>query len=598
MTGAGLGPCLSKLATGLLIGLVIGSFAMTTFAWCLIESSETTRISVAAIILILTFALIASELVNRTLAALIGACVSVAAYDSLIGFAKLEDILQWVDLETLSLLFGMMTIVNVLGETGLFDFLAVWSYKVSAGRFWSLLTLITFTTAIISSLIDNVSAMLLMAPTLIRLSELMQIDPRYLLMITAIASNIGGCATPVGDPPNLIIIGDPDVARLDISFGQFVAICSPICLICLVMLIIYLKLVYGSKKSFRLIELVGVADEQASSGPMDVIVRQPMDQLIEELRLVASFKSHIGTLINRVSDRNLLALVRSLDSETDRLEKAIREMTVIKETSSLSRLEERRESGSSEAELKNLMQIYSIKNKSLLAKCLIVLLVTIGLFFVEAIPEYRLTLGWISLYAAVTLLALSSNEKGKDNQGDEEDLFDQVINKIEWSTLVFFFALFIIMEVITKLGLIGLLGRQIIRLIDLLPAGQIHLAGSVTIVLWTSGLVSAFIDNVPFTTMMVRVIGSMAAGSGLVPSQVRPLVYALALGACLGGNGTLIGSSAGLVTAGISGRHGYPIAYIRYLKFALPITVLTLLVANVYLIAVFAIMMGESISAP
>lgn len=585
--------CLKKLTICLLIVGIVGAFLMTSIIWHHIDSNETTRIGVAAIILLLMYFLIITELVDRNLAALIGAVMSIAAHDCLIGYVTMEEILQWEDVETLSLLFGMMVLVNVLSETGLFDFIAVWCYQRSAGRFWSLVTLLCFACVILSALIDNVSTMLLMAPTLVRLSELERIDPRYLLMTMVIVSNIGGCATPVGDPPNLIIIGDPKVLSTGINFAQFVAICTPASLICTVILLVYLRLVYKSKDSFRKTEAVRQEQEnvlEASS------YDAPMDQLLEELRLIDMFRDHLNLMMSKMRNQNLLMLVQSLDNETDRLERAIRELTVIKESGSLEKLESRRSSRISQEEMSQLMQTCSITNKPLLIQSILILLITVLLFFIQAIPEYKLTLGWISIFAALTLLVASSllSEDGSQTTTQAHpSRFEAVISKIEWSTLIFFFALFIVMDVMVKLGLVGFLSSQIIKTIDLLPSGGVRLFGSMTIMLWTSAIASASIDNVPFTSMMVKVIGLMIEQdrvAGKESSTFVPLIYALAFGACLGGNGTLIGASANLVTAGISGKLGFPISFNMFFKFAAPITILTLLLVNAYLVVVFFVM--------
>lgn len=583
--------CLTKLTICILSIGVVAAFLMTTITWRHIETTDATKIEVATLILIIMYTLIITEVIDRNLAALIGAALSIAAHDCLIGYVSMEEIVQWEDLETLALLFGMMIIVNVIGETGLFDFIAVYCYKKSAGRFWSLLTLMSFMSAILSAFIDNVSTILLMAPTIVRLGELEHIDPRYLLMIMIITSNIGGCATPVGDPPNLIVIGNPQVLSAGINFAQFVAICSPAVLICLGALVIYLKLVYKTKESFRLQETTTRREDRA----IDVSnLGSSMDQLLEELRLIDMFKEHLNLLTSKMRNQNLVALLGSLDSETGRVEQAIRELTVFKESGSLSRLESRRSSRMSEEQVDQMMETCSIKNKPLLIQSSLVLLVTVLLFFVQSLPELRLTLGWISLFAALTLLVMSTALKrtGNQDQGESHCMFEIVISKVEWSTLIFFFALFIVMEVMAKLGLISFLGRQITELVELLPVGRLRLIGSISVVLWAAGLASACIDNVPFTSMMIKVIGSMALrdeATSASPGSIVPLVYALALGACLGGNGSLIGASANLVGAGISGKVGYPISFNMFFKFGAPITVLTLLLVNAYLIVVFSI---------
>lgn len=555
--------CLTFSKVIILTSVVVLSFIYSSLGWRHFESGESTRVIVAAFILISMYALMVLELVNRNLAALIGAAVSVAAYDCLVEHVKMEEIVQWVDLETLALLFGMMTIVNVLALSGLFDFLAIWSYKQAAGRFWLLIIIMSFVTAFLSAFIDNVSAMLLVAPTLIKLAELEHLDPRYILIIMVIFCNIGGCATPVGDPPNLIVIGDPLVGTLGITFGSFVAYCGPCVLLTMAAIMIYLKLNYKSKESFRLEDVVSSLDEDKS-----------------EVASIDIMELGRQSTSCRGEDGFRLSLKRA---DSVRL---------------------------SDAAIKQIMASHSIRSKSILAQSLTVLIVAVLLFFVQSLPGVtRLTLGWISLFAGLTLLVLSSGTKigtgtsdddeGELDEADEgKDIFEFVVNNIEWSTLMFFFSLFIVMEVMAKLGLIAFVGNQISLLIDRLPAGLWRDIGALTIILWSSGLASALIDNVPFTSMMIKVLGAMAIsnvdtnGDELTPTSlnIKALVFALVLGACYGGNGSIIGASANLVTAGVANRHGYPISFNGFFRFSAVPTLISLVVANIYLAVVFVLL--------
>lgn len=599
----------------ILTALVLGSFYMSSLGWYRIETSERVKISIGAIILVAMYLLMIFELVHRTIAALIGAVMAIAAHDCLIGLVSMEEIIQWEDLETLSLLFGMMIIVNVLGNSGLFDYLAVWSYRKSNGRFWTLIITMAFITAILSALIDNVSTMLLLSPTLIKLSELEHIDPRYLLMIMVVFCNIGGCATPVGDPPNLIIIGDPLVNQLEITFVSFTAFCTPCVIITIFSILLYLKLVYKSKESFRIslpstrVNEADINDLAALSGhkfsigsSISQLNNLDKFQLINELEMLNNFVSQLEKFGHKLTNESSI-LIENIKEQTDHLEIILDKLNV-KENNLASELVNpiirgklRRESRLDSLQIDELMRNYAIKNKTILCQSLSVLLVTILLFFIQSLPGTNLTLGWISLFAGLSLLVMSSAVKlSSDDDGvDEEykeDPFDLIMNKIEWSTLIFFFALFIVMEVMAKLGLIKFMGNQITNLIDLIPSGDLRLIVAITVVLWASGIASACIDNVPFTSMMIKVLGTMVvqARSEAGNLGTEPLVFALAFGACFGGNGTLIGASANLVTAGVSTRHGYPITFNGFFKFASPITVLSLTVANLYLILVYFVL--------
>lgn len=545
----GLQRWLEHLRTGIITIIVIISFFMSSIGWRHVESTEFMRISVAGLILFLVYFLMIFELVNRNLAALIGAAAAVAAYDCLVEPLDKRELFEWEDLDTISLLLGMMIIVGVLKSSGIFEFLAVCCYKWSNRRLWLLIIVLSIVTAVLSALLDNVSTMLLMSPTLVKLSELERIDPRYLLMIMAVVSNIGGCATPIGDPPNLIIVGDKLISSLGVTFGSFTAYCTPCVLLSLVSVIIYLRLTFKSRESFEIKH--GQGGSRRSKGNA---------LHLESSNQVSHVQSYLVNMdkacLQRDNDPSELS-----DLDTDQL-----------------------------------MRLHSIKSKPILVHSLAVLAVALPLFFLQSWPELRLTIGYVSLFAALILLITSSSIEQTQNPTEpkDEDRFESIINMVEWSTLTFFFALFIVMEVMAKLGLIALMARGIGTLVDSIPAGQMRSAGAITIFLWSSGFVSALVDNVPFTSMMVKLLGSLieqsGADTGSGALDTRPLVFALAFGACFGGNGSLIGASANLVTASVAGRYGYPISFNQFFKFGAPITVLTLLVANIYLVTVFVIL--------
>lgn len=547
---------LEHFRTGIITIIALISFYMSSIGWHHVESTEFMRISVAGLILFLVYFLMIFELVNRNLAALIGAAAAVAAYDCLVEPLDKQELFRWEDLDTISLLLGMMIIVGVLKSSGVFEFLAVCCYKWSNRRFWLLIIVLSIVTSVLSALLDNVSTMLLMAPTLVKLSELERLDPRYLLMIMAMVSNIGGCATPIGDPPNLIIVGDRLIASLGITFGSFTAYCMPCVLLSLVSVIVYLKLVFKSKKNFEFKH-----GQEGSRRFKDSVLQ------FENSNEVGQVQSDFV---------NMNKQIRSQDK------------TDIERDDYLS--------GQGDLDTDHLMRLHSIKSKPILFQSVAVLAVAIPLFFLQSWPELRLTIGYVSLFAALILLITSSSieQSRTTNEPREEDRFESIINTVEWSTLMFFFALFIVMEVMAKLGLIALMARGIVILVESIPAGQMRSAGAITIFLWSSGLASALIDNVPFTSMMVKLLGSLiehsGADTGSGALNTRPLVFALAFGSCFGGNGSLIGASANLVTANVAGRYGYPISFNQFFKFGAPITVLSLLVANVYLVIVFVIL--------
>lgn len=662
-----------QLKVIVLTAVVVGAFAMSTICHTHIETSITTRVIVAAVVLLFMYALIVCELVNRSLAALIGAAVSVSVYDCLVELVEMEQIIEWEDLETLSLLFGMMLIVGVLARSGLFEFLAIWAYKCARGRFWTLVGIMMCITAILSALIDNVSTMLLMSTTLIKLSELEQIDPRYLLMIMVLVSNIGGCATPVGDPPNLIIINDEFTVSLGIGFGEFCAYAVPCVILCVLIMMLYLRCVYGDRRSFRgslgaacdakfyeqnlnsqtlpannatsprgsqrlnfvdavklfepnpnqatnIIERVVDQRDVQQQHQRELTAMMCIDDKLKELCAeretieLADIMQRVGAQVQRLqfqlqgdcvhSSGKVAsgAFTRVLTSSIERPASYCSNTRTFGDLSA--RHSDRSMSTSSSLQndvsvrIRDLENAHAIKSKAILWQSLIVLICAVVLFVLQSLPGLHLSLGWISLFAGLTLLVLSSSvqiDAENNDDGDSshnQDAFDKLVGEIEWPTLIFFFGLFIVMEVMSKLGLIMFLGDKVVQLIEIIPSGTARSIGAITIILWASGIASSCIDNVPFTSMMIKVLAVMARASAASGEQLntKSLIFALAFGACLGGNGTLIGASANLVTAGIADKHNYRLTFNKFFKFAAPITILTLLVANIYLIVVFEVL--------
>ena len=212
-----------------------------------------------------------------------------------------------------------------------------------------------------------------------------------------------------------------------------------------------------------------------------------------------------------------------------------------------------------------------ITDKPLLVKSVCVLAVTVVLFFMQNFPQTQLSLGWTALLGALTLLVLSDKLE-----------VESIFSRVEWSTLVFFATLFVIMEALNRLNLLAFIGGGVEAVIESVPP-RWQLTVSIALILWVSGIASAFIDNIPFTTMMIPVVVGLSESKD-VDLPLQPLVWSLALGACLGGNGTLIGASANVVCAGVAEQHGYKFTFKDFFKVGMPITLVSLLVANIYLL--------------
>ena len=396
---------------------------------------------------------------NRAVVALLGATLLV-----ILGVLNQEKAVEGVDFNTLGLLIGMMIIVAVCGRTGMFQYLAIKSAKVANGNPWRLMVMLGIVTAFLSALLDNVTTVLLMAPLTILFAEEMKVDFYPFLVVEIFTSNIGGTATLIGDPPN-IMIG----SAANLSFMDFVENLALPVIVILAVTLVPVYFIWGKRLS--------VTDD--------------------------------------VKERIM----------------AFKERDAIKDT-------------------------------VLLKKCLGVLAIVIGGFLLQR--QLHLEPATIALFGAAVLLFLT---------GDD---IHEISTKVEWTTIFFFTGLFIIVKGIEEVGLISMLAS---KLMDITAGNKMIMVLSV---LWVSAVASAFIDNIPFVATMIPLIKEVGAQMG-GQDAVMPLWWALSLGACLGGNGTMIGASANVVVAGISERAGRPFSFIEYMKTAFPLMILSIIISTVYL---------------
>ncbi len=429
----------------------------------------------AALVLIISYALIVTERVHRTAAAMAGGAAILVAgtWLGVIDRAKypteLHFLQEAVDWNTIGLLLGMMIIVGMLKDTGFFEFIAVKIAKLSRGNPWRIMLLFSTATAVLSAFLDNVTTVLLIAPVTVSIMLTLELNPVPFLISEVIASNIGGTATLIGDPPN-IIIG----SGAGLGFNEFILNLAPVVGVVFLISLVYLRVVFR-----------------------DTLAQRP------------------GNL----------------------------------------------------QEVMGMNEWEQIRDRGLLIKCLGVLGMVIILFFLHSMLE--LEPSTVALFGAALLLLVSSEHP------------DKALHQVEWNVLLFFAGLFIIVRGVEEVGLIE---RAASLAVD---ATGGSLGTAMFVVLWSSAAASAVVDNIPFTATMVPLIHSMSASPELAAqiAQVEgnPLWWALSLGACLGGNATLIGASANVVVAGISERMGYPISFREYFRYAAPVTFLSLAVAGALL---------------
>ena len=422
-------------------------------------------VCLALFIFLVTYVLIISEKVQRTVIALFGAMLMVLS-----GVITQEQAIHHIDFNTLALLIGMMIQVLVLSKTGLFRYLSVWAAQKTNGNPVALLISLSVMVALCSALLDNVTTVLLTVPITFTLTKDLKISPLPFVLAQIIASNIGGTCTMIGDPPNIMIASK--VKELD--FNAFIVNLTLPCVISFVLCIGILLFLY--RKEFA----------KAS-------------------------KNH-----NRVMNIKLAGLIRS---------------------------------------------------EGLLWRSLFTLAFTIALFCAHGfIPNWGIESGTIAVAGASMLLLLT--------MPDREKALEHVLSKVEWTTIFFFVGLFVLVGGLEVNGIINWMAAQTMQLTGGEPAA------TTMSVLWLSAIMSAFVDNIPFVATMIPLVQDMGA---MGYPDLEPLWWALSLGACLGGNGTVIGASANVVALGLARQHKLRVSFMQYFVVGFPLMLLSVAISSVYL---------------
>ncbi len=423
---------------------------------------------VATFLLIATYAAIMSEKLNRAIVALLGAGLMIT-----LGLLNQEQAVAGVDFNTLALLTGMMLIVAIARRSGVFQYVAIISAKAARANPAGILFMMGVVTALLSALLDNVTTVLLIAPVTLVICRELNVKAYAFLFAEIFASNIGGTATLIGDPPN-IIIG----SAAGLTFMDFVHALTPVVAIILLVNCVLIHLIWGRTMS-----------------------------------ATAEAKARVMALDHR-------------DAITDRV----------------------------------------LMRKSVL----VIALVILGFVLAHSL---HMEAGTIALFGAAILLML-------DNLGrpveDQHHRLIETFNEVEWITIFFFVGLFIVVAGVEHAGLLKMLADWLVSITQ----GDLRVMG--LSILWVSAILSAIIDNIPFVATMIPVIKNMAPTFG-GEQALLPLWWALSLGACLGGNGTLIGASANLTVAGIGERAGVPFRFLEFAKVAFPLMLVSVAISHVYL---------------
>jgi Na+/H+ antiporter NhaD/arsenite permease-like protein len=453
--------------------LIVTLFSIIIFTVpYLFEIKISLLILFSSVVMVSIYVILSFEIIHRASITIFGALILVIVSllaGSIHPKETLHFVIEVIDFNTIGLLLGMMIIVAILGETGIFNWVGVKAMQLSKGNLWKLMLILCIFTAITSMFVDNVTIILLMIPVTLSIFKALKISPIPFILAQTLSCNIGGAATLIGDPPN-IIIG----SAANIDFNSFFINMTPPILVTFILGIVLLKIIFRN-----------------------------------ELKREISLAEKLST----IHEESL------------------------------------------------------IKDKSLLQSCLIVLAGVFFLFVIHGAIGIEASI--IALAGASILLIITRAH------------VEKVLQEVDWATLIFFAGLFVVVGILEEVGLVAVLAKILIGITGGEPWLTFH------VIIWMSAIASAFIENIPFTATMVPIIEILNTSTSITSLfgslNTSPLWWALALGAGLGGNGTLIGSSAGVVAAGISMKYGHKISFIRWFKIGFPFMILTVALGSVIL---------------
>jgi Na+/H+ antiporter NhaD/arsenite permease-like protein len=432
-----------------------------------------TKFWIATAIFILVYGLIVTEKIHKTILAIVGASTMIV-----LGILTQEDAFHsmelGIDWNVIFLLVSMMIIINIMRPTGVFEYIAIKSAKVAKGKPFAIMAIFSVVTAVVSAFLDNVTTVLLIAPVTLLICQALELDVVPFLITEAIASNIGGTATLIGDPPNIMI-----ASKAQLDFMAFVYNLTPVIIVVLIAYVITIKFIFGRRLKVK-----------------------------EELR-------------QRVMAMN--------ENE-------------------------------------------SIKDPVLLKKSLAVLAITITGFIFHGMLHFEPAT--IALFGAGLLLLVSGTKEPH-----------HILAEAEWTTIFFFMGLFIIIGGVVNVGLIKWMSIKVLEIT------QGNLFGTSMIILWFSAFASAFIDNIPYVATMNPLVIDMArqlwpnvTGLNLLHHpDLMPIWWSLALGACLGGNGTAIGASANVIVVGMAEKFGKPISFKKFMLYGMPLMIESVIICHAYI---------------
>ena len=420
---------------------------------------DVSQIVSIAVFVVVMFAIMTEKL-HRSLAAIVGAMLVLALH-----VLPFDAAMEHIDFNTLGVLLGMMLFVSVVKLSGMFEFLAIKAARLAKGEPWKVMLLFVLLTAVLSAFLDNVTTVLLIGPMTLTVCKLLDVNPIPFFMTEILASNIGGTATLIGDPPN-IMIG----SAAGFTFFDFILYDAPAVVVILAAVLVVFYFLYGRKM-----------------------------QVNEEHR----------------------ARIMELDEHA------------------------------------------MIKNRRLLKQSVVMTALVVVGFMAHGALGLESCI--IALGAAGIIMLISGES------------IEEALSNVEWTTLSFFAGLFVIVGALAETGVIGMLANGLIDA----TGGNVFI--TMLVLLIGSAVISSFLDNIPFVATMIPILLAMES-TGM---DVTPLWWAVSLGACLGGNGTLIGASANVVLSDISKKNGHEITFVQFLKTGFPIMLLTVVIAGLYLVVRF-----------
>lgn len=422
---------------------------------------------VSTCLLALTYAVIISDKINRAVVALVGAGLMIVA-----GVLDQNEAIRGIDFNTIGLLTGMMILVSISRRCGMFQFVAIWAAQKAKAHPAGILLLLQVATALLSALLDNVTTVLLIVPVTLHICEKLEVPPYPFLFAEIFASNIGGTATLIGDPPNILI---GSLAGLD--FNAFVLNLAPVVVVIMAVQVVMVHVLWGRRM------------RTSPEAEARVMAMRPLDSISDWLLLKQSL-AVIGAVMI------VFVLARPLHVEP----------------------------------------------------------------------------ATVAMFGAAILMLLDNWAHHGEKAAQQ---IHETFSDVEWITIFFFIGLFVVVHGVEVGGLLALLAEKLVTA----TGGNMAHAGYA--ILWSSAYLSAIVDNIPFVATMIPLIKSMAPAFG-GPDKIEPLWWCLSLGACLGGNGTLVGASANLTVAGMAERNGISFSFVKYTLYALPLMTVSIAIAHIY----------------